>query len=67
MLRAIGIMTPMNTQANARQIHNTATALRNGKITADEYRARMRTLRESIGQEAYDTAKVWAVAAMNHQ
>ena len=55
----------MSTSQAAEQIHTNATALRKGKITPDEFRARVRALKAELGETAYDAAKMRAVASMN--
>lgn len=50
----------LTTQA-AREFHATLTALRTGNASVDEARRRNRALRERVGDETYDAAKVRAI------
>lgn len=58
-------MVRMNTQEAARQYKANMDATRNGTITADEFRARNRKLRERVGAAVHTQAKMLAVAAAN--
>lgn len=52
----------MDTATAARSYYANMQALRSGKVTVDEARTANRTLRESIGDTAYDVAKVAAIS-----
>lgn len=55
----------MSIQEAAKQYKANMDATRSGAITADEFRARNRALREKVGEAVHMQAKMRAIAASN--
>jgi hypothetical protein len=60
--RGVSIVRHMDTTTAARSFYDNMQALRAGNVTVEQARAANRSLRQAIGDDAYDAAKVAALS-----